>query len=190
MTAIDVSSHRRSGSRSLATRLLWLTLAWNLFEGSVGVTLGVLAGSVALLGFSFDSLIEVTAAAILLWRLSLPAADQRGEQREQIAHRIVGATFIALAIYIVIQAAYTITTRNNPEASSLGLLLAASSLLVQPALGIGKLRNARALASRALIAESKETVVCLSLSRSFSSSASPPTCSSAGGGPTPAPPSP
>src|SRR5512134_1288773 len=89
-----------AGSRWLAITLLWLTAVWNVAEGIVAVTSGILARSVALVGFGFDSFIEVTAALILLWRLSLPDHDERAEGRERAAHRVVGATFIALSVYI------------------------------------------------------------------------------------------
>ncbi len=153
----------RQGSRRLARVLLWLTVAWNVIEGGVGVVAGALAGSVALLGFSLDSLIEITAALILLWRLAVPD-DDASERREVVARKMVGATFIALSVYILFEAVYVVLTGNEPDASRIGVLLALSSLLVQPALGFGKLMNARALCSPALVAESKETLLCLYLS--------------------------
>ena len=152
------------GSRSLAVQLLWVTVAWNVIEGVIAVTSGIFARSVALVGFGLDSFIEVTAALILLWRLNLPAHDERAERREHAAHRVVGVTFMALAAYIFAQAAYTLASGERPEGSGVGLGLAIVSLILMPGIGLLKQRNARKMRSRALIAESKETLICSYLS--------------------------
>jgi divalent metal cation (Fe/Co/Zn/Cd) transporter len=149
---------------ALAARLLWVTVAWNVAEGVVAVGAGVMAGSVALVGFGLDSFIEVTAASVLLWRLGLPAHDERVERRERLAHGVIGVTFFVLAAYIVAQSAYVIATGSDPEGSPVGIGLALVSLLVMPALGLIKRWNARPLGSRALIAESSETLACSYLS--------------------------
>ena len=86
------------GSRRLALALLWLTVGWNVVEGVIAVASGVMAGSVALIGFGLDSFIEVTAAGVLIWRLGLPEHAESAEQRERTAHRVVGVTFLALAL--------------------------------------------------------------------------------------------
>ncbi len=155
---------RHPGSHRLAAALLWLTIGWNLIEGVVAVTSGMLAQSVALVGFGLDSFIEVTAAAILLWRIGLPEHDERAERRELVAHRVVGVTFLALAAYIAAQAVYTLTLGKEPEASGIGLGLSVVSLVAMPAIGLLKRRNAIRLGSRALVAESTETIVCSYLS--------------------------
>jgi divalent metal cation (Fe/Co/Zn/Cd) transporter len=152
------------GSRSLALNLLWLTIGWNVLEGTVAVASGVAAGSVALVGFGLDSFIEVTAAGVLIWRLSLPEHDESAERRERTAHRVVGSTFLVLALYIAAQTVYTVATGEQPEASGIGLVLAAASLMVMPVLGLAKRANARRMGSRALVAESTETLVCSYLS--------------------------
>jgi divalent metal cation (Fe/Co/Zn/Cd) transporter len=162
-----VSPAVRDGYRRLAVRFLWLTVAWNVAEGFVAVGSGAAAGSVALVGFGLDSFIEVTAALVLLWRLGLPDHDDRGEAREAFARRVVGMTFLALAVYIALQATYTVAAGGTPESSAVGLGLAVASLLVMPVLGLAKLRNARRLGSRALVSESAETLVCTYLSASL-----------------------
>ena len=154
----------RHGSLTLAAALLWLGLIYNVAEGVIAVSAGALVGSVALLGFGLDSFIEVTASAVLLWRLSPSAKDRTGDAREQVARRIVGATFIALATYIVAQAAYVLATGSEPGSSRPGIALALVSLALMPALGIVKLWNARRLHSHALMAEAGETLVCSYLS--------------------------
>lgn len=154
----------RPGSSALATRLLQLTVAWNVVEGFIAVAAGVAAGSVALVGFGLDSFIEVTAAIVLLWRLRLPEHDERVEARERTAHRVVGATFIALATYIFAQAVYILAAGDQPDSSGVGLALAIVSLVVMPVIGLLKRDNAKRLGSRALVAESTETLICSYLS--------------------------
>ncbi len=152
------------GSISFANALLWLTVGWNVIEGVIAVSAGLAAGSVALVGFGLDSFIEVTAAVVLLWRLRLPAHDERVEQRERRAHQVVGATFILLAVYIFAQTAYVLVTGDEPESSAVGFVLSAVSLVVMPAVGLTKRWNATRIGSRALVAESTETLVCSYLS--------------------------
>ncbi len=154
----------KRGSLSLANDLLWLTVAWNVGEGVIAVSSGFIAGSVALVGFGLDSFIEVTAAFVLLWRLRLPDEDGRAERRERAAHQVVGATFMMLALYILMQTAYVLTTGDKPESSSVGLGLALASLAVMPVISLVKRRNAIRLGSRALVAESTETLICSYLS--------------------------
>ena len=163
MTAETRVERAAAGSWALARWLILATLTWNVVEGIVAITAGVRAGSVALVGFGLDSSIEVTASLVLLWRMNA-ADDATTERRERTARRIVGATFIALATYILLQAGYVVVTGASPEASRLGLLLAAASLLVMPGLGIAKRRNAERLHSHALLAEASETLVCSYLS--------------------------
>jgi len=161
---VIAAAAQRRGSLTLATALLWATLVYNVAEGAVGVTAGAVAGSVALMGFGLDSFIEVTAASVLLWRLRMPDTDPAVEARELLARRIVGATFVALAVYILAQAAYVLATGSEPDSSPVGIGLAVASLALMPALGLAKRRNARQLHSHALIAESTETLVCSYLS--------------------------
>jgi len=128
---------------------------------------GIEAGSIALLGFGLDSVIECAAAAVLLWRLSVEArSDDPGriESAERRAHRLVGVTFLALAVYVVVQAFMTLFSGDHPESSPIGIALAAVSLVIMPALAWAKLRTAAGLGSRALRAEAKETLACAYLS--------------------------
>lgn len=153
-----------SGSRLLALALLWITLAWNVLEGIIAVSAGVVAKSVALVGFGLDSGIEVAAAGVLIWRLGVPGHDERAESREQFARRVVGATFVFLAAYVVAETIFLLVTGNEPEASGVGLALAVAATFVMPGLGLAKRQNARRMGSPALIAESTETLVCSYLS--------------------------
>ncbi len=149
---------------------LWLvaaTLVYNVVEGVIALTAGALAESIALFGFGLDSLIEVAAAGALLWRLAVEARGREGEaleQTERTVHRFIGATFIALALYVTGQAGWTLWAGAVPQESLVGILLAGASLVIMPAIAWGKLRAAREIGSAALRAEAKETLACSYLS--------------------------
>jgi divalent metal cation (Fe/Co/Zn/Cd) transporter len=154
----------RGGSVGLAVALLWATIAWNSIEGIIALTASFVSGSVALLGFGLDSFIEVGAAAVLIWRLGVPVADDAADRRELTCRRIIGASFLLLACVVLGQAAYVTFFGSPPEESGAGLVLAVASLILMPALALAKRSNAQALHSHALIAESTETFVCAYLS--------------------------
>jgi divalent metal cation (Fe/Co/Zn/Cd) transporter len=149
---------------------LWLiaaTMAYNVLEGVVAVWAGLHARSIALVGFGLDSFIECAAATALLWRLGVEARGgdpERIERSERRVHRFVGGTFLALAIYVLIQAGSTLWYQEAVEESVVGILLAGASLVVMPLVSWGKLRAAKALGSAALGAEAKETLACSYLS--------------------------
>ncbi len=149
---------------------LWLvgaTLAYNVLEAGIALAAGAAADSIALVGFGLDSGIEVAAAAVLLWRLSLETRDVAGEaleRAERRVHRFVGATFLALAAYVSAQAAWTLWTREAPQESRVGIALASASLVIMPLVAWGKLRAAREIGSAALRAEARETLACSYLS--------------------------
>ena len=138
---------------------LWLvagTLAYNVVEAVLALWLGAEAESIALLGFGLDSGIEVAAASVLLWRLALEARGVGGERLERAEHRVhqvVGVTFLALALYVTGQAGWTLAVREAPQASPFGIALATASLLIMPAIAVGKLRAAREIGSAARIDE-------------------------------------
>ncbi len=142
-------------------RLEYLTLLWNAVEAVVAIGSGILAGSTALVGFGVDSMIESSSGAVLLWRLSEKAG---GESREGLALRLVGYSFLALAIWVAWDASNALLRREAPEESMVGIVLAALSLLVMPILARAKRTVARHLGSRALEADSRQTDICAYLS--------------------------
>ncbi len=151
----------------LGLLLVAATMGYNLLEAVIAIYAGVAARSIALVGFGLDSVIELAAASLLLWRLRVEAsgADRElVERTERRVHRFVGGTFIALAIYVAGQSGWTLWTRAAPAESLLGIVLAALSLVVMPLVALGKLRAARELGSGALRAEAKETLACAYLS--------------------------
>lgn len=148
--------------RRHAIRLEYFTIGWNSLEAVVAIGAGVLAGSIALVGFGLDSIIETVSGAALLWRLR-----QRGDfeaEAESRALRVVGLTFFLLAGYVTYKSVSDLWFRQRPEESLAGMVLAAVSLVVMPLLGRAKRRLARQLGSRALAADGMETILCAYLS--------------------------
>ena len=139
-------------------RLEYLTIGWNSLEAVIAIGAGAVAGSIALVGFGFDSVIEVSSGAILLWRL---LGD---EQREKIALRLVGISFLALAAYVAFDAVKSLWLRDAPDESRIGIALAALSLIIMPILARAKRKVAANLNSRALAADSRQTDICAYLS--------------------------
>jgi len=121
----------------------------------------------ALLGFGLDSLIEIGAAAVLLWRLLVEVRGKKAnaiERAERRAHLFIGATFLALAIYVLVQSIITLASRDQPRESLVGIVLAAASLIIMPLISWAKLHVAGRMGSGALRAEAKETLACAYLS--------------------------
>jgi divalent metal cation (Fe/Co/Zn/Cd) transporter len=142
-------------------------MGYNAAEALIALWAGAEVGSIALFGFGLDSVIELAAGAVVLWRMvaeARSAASSDVERTERRARRFVGITFFALAVYVVVQAGTTLWQGTRSGASAVALALAVASLIVMPSVAWGKLRAARALASGALAAEAKETLACSYLS--------------------------
>ena len=142
-------------------RLEYFTAGWNLIEAAVALGAGIFAGSIALIGFGIDSLIETSSGAVLLWRLQ---EGEEGEKRERMALKLVGISLLALAAYVAIDAAKGLLQKESPEKSLVGIILAAVSLVVMPLLAWAKRRVAARLNSQALVADSHQTDICAYLS--------------------------
>ena len=145
-------------------RLEYFTIAYNSLEGLIADGFGLLAGSIALVGFGFDSVIEVTSGAVLLWRLRAEMDEERRERAEARSLRVVGICFVALAIYVGYEAAASLLRHESPERSMPGIVLAAASLVVMPLLARAKRRVARDIESAAMTADAKQTELCTYLS--------------------------
>src|SRR5271157_2914386 len=142
-------------------RLEYFTLAWNLAEGGIAVAAGIIANSIALIGFGADSLIECLSGGILLWRLQLHVDDER---RERIALKLVGISFVLLAVYVAFDAVKTLILREEPHVSVIGIVLSCAALIVMPLLARAKRKVASTLESRSLEADSRQTDLCAYLS--------------------------
>jgi divalent metal cation (Fe/Co/Zn/Cd) transporter len=145
-------------------RLNYLGIGYNVLEAVVAVAAGLVAGSVALVGFGFDSVIEVTASAAAQWRLRSDVDPHHRERVERRTARIIGWSFLALALYVALDSASALVHRDAPERSVPGLVLLALSAIVMPWLARAKRRVARALASGALEADAMQTSLCAYLS--------------------------
>lgn len=151
----------RAADTRAGRRLEFLTLGWNLAEAAVAIGAGLAAGSVALIGFGADSVIECSSGTVLLWRLAFAAGDER---RERLALRLVGGCFLLLATWVGFDAAASLIGGEAPDTSLVGIALAAVSLIVMPVLARAKRRVASRLASAALVADSRQTDLCAWLS--------------------------
>lgn len=148
--------------RSRALNLL--TLGYNVVEAGVSLAAGVVAGSVALVGFGIDSAIEVSAGAAALWRLSADHDHERRERAERVTIRIVGVLFLLLAAYVTVDSALALLRRDPPERSPVGVIILALSVLIMPVLARAKRRVALDMGSGALAAEATQTSLCAYLS--------------------------
>lgn len=149
-------------AEALVTRARWLayaTIAWNAVEAVVAIAAGAVAGSIALIGFGFDSSIETFSAAVVVWRLRGVGPD-----REQRALRLIAVTFFVLAAYVTAQSVYDIAARQAPDPSLVGIVLTAVSLVVMPALAVAKRRVGERMGSRTVLADAAETFLCAYLS--------------------------
>ena len=163
MTAPPITLSRLDFARR-GKRLEYFTIAWNSLEGLVAIIAGAFAGSISLVAFGIDSLIEVTSGGVLLWRMKVESDPAHREKAERLTLRIVGACFIALAVYVAFEAAIALIHREAPERSIVGIVLAALSLVAMPILARAKRKVSAALASAAMAADARQTDFCTYLS--------------------------
>jgi divalent metal cation (Fe/Co/Zn/Cd) transporter len=154
----------RTRAIKLGRALQYLTIAWNSAECLVALAAGFVAGSIALVGFGFDSAVEVTSSLAALWRLRNDADEAGREAAERRTLRIVGLCFLLLAAYVLCDAVIVLIERRAPDQSRVGIVLAALSMIVMPLLVRSKRRIATRLRSGALEAEARQTQVCAYLS--------------------------
>jgi divalent metal cation (Fe/Co/Zn/Cd) transporter len=143
--------------------LQYFSIGWNGLEAGVAIVSGLIANSISLVGFGFDSLIEVTSASAVLWRMHLDKPDRR-EHAERVSLRIVGCCFVALAAYLAVDSINSIYQRERPQHSIAGVGLAIVSLIVMPLLSRSKRRVGRRLSSGAMQADATQTEFCTYLS--------------------------
>ena len=156
--AVSPQDRARLGRR--AQLLAGASVTYNAVEGVIAVAAGLVAGSVALIGFGLDSAVEVSSGLIILWqfRHRLP------ESREQQALRFIALSFFALAAYVSFESVRALVTGAEPEASPVGIALACASLTFMPFLAWGQRRTGRALHSGSVVADSNQTLLCTYMS--------------------------
>jgi cation diffusion facilitator family transporter len=159
-TAMDSRLHRR------ALLLSYFTVCYNVIEGFVSILAGALAGSIALVGFGLDSVVESLSGGVMIWRFLLHGrvSEKEEERIEDRATSLVGYTFLVLGGYVLYESLLKLLRHETPEPSLLGIAIAVVSLVVMPGLALAKHRTARAIGSRSLAADSKETLACAWLS--------------------------
>jgi divalent metal cation (Fe/Co/Zn/Cd) transporter len=160
--AEPLTSFSRTQLVSRARLLARLGIAWHAIEAAVAIVAGAVAGSIALIGFGGDSLIESAAGLILLWRF----ADSRStsEAAEQRAQRMIGVSFYVLAAYIAVEAARSLAGGQHPDVSYVGIGLSMVTLVTMPPLANAKARVGERLGSSATKSEGRQNLLCAYLS--------------------------
>jgi divalent metal cation (Fe/Co/Zn/Cd) transporter len=152
------------GLHRSAVRLEQFSIAWMLIEAAAAVTAGIIAGSLALTSFGFDSVIEIVSASLVLGRLR---AGLRGspasEQAEGRVLKTIAVTFFILAAYVLTGSVIDLATQAHPERSPVGIGLTIGSLLIMPLLGWRKRRVGSALGNQLVLADAAETILCATL---------------------------
>lgn len=153
---LDEGEYRRLAGR--VKLLSWISLGYMTVEGAVAITAGILAGSVALIGFGLDSAIEGFASAIIIWRFT--GARILSQAAETRAQKLVALQFFVLAPYVGFESIQALVTGERPDVSWLGIALSASSVVVMPYLGIAKGRLADRMGSAATKGEGRQNLLC------------------------------
>jgi divalent metal cation (Fe/Co/Zn/Cd) transporter len=153
--------HRRTLVRR-ARSLAWLGLGWHVIEAAVAITVGVGAGSVALIGFGADSLIEAAAGIIVIWLMAQSRSSSAAAERR--AQQLIAATFGLLVAYIAVESLRDLVAGNHPQASWAGVGLSVVTLATMPPLARAKRRIGEQLGSPATASESRQTLLCAYLS--------------------------
>lgn len=160
-----VSSDPTAGAsrQQLGRRAQWLagaSVGYNLVEAGVAISAGSVAGSVALVGFGLDSVVEVASGLIILWQFRHPLP----ETRERRALRLIALSFFGLAAYVTVESVRALLTQSSAQTSGIGIGLAIASLVVMPLLSFAQRRTGKALGSNAVVADGTQTLLCTYLS--------------------------
>ena len=149
-----------------ALLLSCFTVGYNVLEGVVSIIVGELAGSIALVGFGLDSFVESLSGGVMIWRFRKHGklSEEEEENIERKAEKFVGYSFFVLAIYVLYESINKLVSQETADPSLFGIVIAIVSLIVMPILFYQKYKIGKALGSRSLIADSKETLACMFLS--------------------------
>lgn len=142
--------------------LAWLGIGWHVIEAVIALGAGITAGSIALVGFGADSIVESLAGGILIWRFTGSRAGS--DAAEQRAQQLIGITFFLIAAYIAVEAIRTLLNADHPEASWVGIALAAITVVIMPILARAKGRVGEQLSSSATRSEGRQNQLCAYLS--------------------------
>jgi divalent metal cation (Fe/Co/Zn/Cd) transporter len=159
-TGSAVDADRRAVLSRRVRLLVAATITYNVIEAVIAISAGTVAGSTALIGFGLDSVIEVASATAVAWQFS--GADP--EARERTALRVIAVSFFALAAYVAVESLRSLLGAADADHSTVGIVLAAVSLVVMPFLSAAQRRTGRELGSASAVADSKQTLLCTYLS--------------------------
>lgn len=157
-TVVNEEDRLRYGHR--AQMLAGASVTYNVVEAVIAITAGIVAGSVALVGFGLDSIVEVSSGLIILWQFRHPLP----QSREKTALRLMAFSFFGLAAYVTFESIRALTNGHEPDSSMVGIILAATSLVIMPFLSWAQRRTGRALGSNAVVADSTQTLLCTYMS--------------------------
>lgn len=159
-TAVSVTPERAAVLSRRVRLLVAATITYNIIEAVIAISAGTVASSTALIGFGLDSVIEVASAAAVAWQFS----GKDPEARERTALKVIAVSFFALAAYVTVESARSLLGAEAAGHSTVGIALAAVSLLVMPFLSYAQRRAGRELGSASAVADSKQTLLCTYLS--------------------------
>jgi len=165
LAPIDVAPAHARDREPLVRRarlLAWLGIGWHGIEAAVAIAAGLAAGSIALIGFGADSIVESIAGVVLVWRLAV--ARVASEWAERRAQRLIALSFFLIAVYVAVEALRTLATASHPDASWVGIGLSVVTLLTMPPLAAAKARIGRRLGSSATHSEGRQNMLCAYLS--------------------------
>ena len=141
-------------------KLEYFTIVWHLLEGGVSVLAGVVAGSLSLVGFGIDSLLELVSGMAMLWRISVDHRIEHRERNEMLTLKFIGWCFMALSVYLIFEATISLVNRQAPERSPVGIVIAVLSLIVMPLVSRAKRNVGARLHSPAMNADAKQADFC------------------------------
>jgi divalent metal cation (Fe/Co/Zn/Cd) transporter len=157
---------KHSGLHKRALFLSYFTVGYNFLEGLVSIFAGLLAGSIALVGFGLDSFVESLSGGVMIWRFSKHGTVSEEEEAriEAKATRLVAFAFFVLGAYVLYESSKKLYFQEIPEPSILGIIIAIISIIVMPVLFYMKYKTGKAIGSRSLLGDSKQTLACVFLS--------------------------
>ncbi|MFC1902857.1 cation diffusion facilitator family transporter [Chloroflexota bacterium] len=147
-------------------RLEYFTVGYNILEAIASIVFGSIASSIALIGFGLDSIVESLSGLVLIWRLRQHGriSEEAEERIEKRATRFVAITFFILGLYVLFESIRKLSFAEIPEPSLAGIIIAIASIIIMPLLTWQKYKTGKEMSSRALVADSKETLACAFLS--------------------------
>jgi Co/Zn/Cd efflux system component len=163
MAGVPPATDTRTSDIQRGVRLALFTVIWMVLEAALAIAAGVLARSLLLVAFGFDSVIELISGAVLLWRLHVEARGrdlEQVERAEQRATRIVAVALSGLCVYVLATAVYGLVAQEHPDSSPLGIGVSLAAVLAMPLLAFAKRRVARRIGSEALRGDAASSMTC------------------------------